>query len=767
MIVESQMKNQPETLPQNMIFGENSRLAFRTTDSACLDLFSQVVPGTSVEDLRSMLQAAWNQNPEVALRIIFNIGNVRGGKQDRVNFYRALSWLFERYPSTFFLNIKEIPKHSCLKCLLNVLMFFTHPESERYSLEGSIRSLEERVQYMESLRFSKEERIEAKRGRQVQLRRGFALSLGRVEIKLSDGVSIDCELSLEQLRVMKNKGVEVEPCYEQSQIDILLHTEWISPTIRDKWLAFAKAVDEARAAAAKQLRRSTQAEVDADVRSRLQGTELEDPKQSTYVDDQDERTDDGTHRRDLLRRLYREVSDIFAQGIAEDLAASNRRVKSLSGLYAKWAPTPKGMHDKATRISEGIAERLHSAGLLELQLDKDLDPSVARSLKLDRMRKILSRLRGEAKVPEHFVGKGAWDQVDYNRMASRCRLIFGEKVFAKNDPVRYSEFLSRCAEAAAKGEKGPGVPTVKSGVLLPHEVTGRAESLQEEQTRTSEMLEAELQWKGLVDGCAASGAGQHLRMVPVCDVSGSMMGTPMEVAVALSLLLAESAPRVSPWYGTIITFSERPHLVEVPGIPQFALNAGDENTNVSQAESARAEMSAQKIFTSGVKRLAERVEFVKGMDWGTNTNVEAVFDLLLERLKSTAATREDAQRLAIVIFSDMEFDANVERDWETAHESIAAKFEAAGFGPPPLLVYWNLRSSKSIPVGSKDTPGVILLSGYSAGMLRTFLEGRLEDMTPEKQLLRIISTGIYNQLRVAEDDWPKGGSEMNTEARSS
>lgn len=772
-------------LPKNMILGENNRPAFVNTDSACLDLFFSAVPGTDVEEVQKMLESAWNENPQLALRIIFNLGNVRGGKQDRVNYYRALSWLYERYPSTFLLNLKEIPKHSCLKCLLNLLMFFTHPDSDRYGLEGSIRSLEERIQYMASLRYNGRERKEARRYRQLQLRQEFAQSLGSLEMKFSDGTSISSGVNLEQLRVLKVRKFEPNPTGDEEDADewdwtheraaeerrrhhLLLETDWISPAIRDKWLAFAKARDEARAASVKEQRRSNQTKVDADVRLRLQGIEARGSAVTA------EATAAASHlagacgdpgRTALLRQMYSAVSDIFAEGIAGDMAACERGVKSLSGLYAKWAPTPGGMHDKATRISDGIAERLHSKGLLELTLDEELEPAVARSLKRDRMRRVLSRLRGEAKIPEHYVGKGAWDQVDYNRMPSRCRLIFGEKVFAKHDAERYNAFLGECEAAAVRGEKGPGVPTVKSGVLLPHEVTEQSAQADSE----DKVLAAELQWKGLVDGCAAAGVGQRLRIVPVCDVSGSMSGQPMEVAVALSLLLAESAPLDSPWYGHVMTFSRTPRLVKVPGIPDY--RSASESGNVTVQG-----LAPRGIFGSGGESLARRVEFVKGIDCGMNTDVEAVFDLLLRELKKSGSTPEEVERLAIVIFSDMEFDAasglrsrgeETASGWETAHESITAKFQAAGFGKAPLLVYWNLRPSESIPVGEEGQPGVILISGYSAGMLRSFLEGKLEDMTPGRQMRVMLNRRLYKSLQVADGDWPSGWSEADVQAAKS
>ena len=873
-------------LPPNMILGENQRPAFRNTDSACLDVFFSVVPGMDAENLRELLEKAWNENPELALRLIFNIGNVRGGKQDRANYYRALTWLYEEYPLTFFLNLREIPKHSCLKCLLNLLMFLTHPESEIYGLEGSIRSLSAREAYMASLGHTGHQRRAARRDRQLQLRREFAQSLGAYEIKLVNGLSLQGgRMTLEQLRIPKVRrprgwdsdgdGNDIDDdgsarqtrysASNPSKYYLLMDTDWVSPEIRAVWDAFARTRDEERADAARERRRSLQRARDEDVRARLQGlgsavqnsacapltggaangvhdldaskdsaeeggpspltgrigqpfgdshagaeitlSSLEVGKdgdsvrQSLSADgdlesgasadaqmppsegalDARKKRPDPRAGGEYLRRLYDEVADIFAKGIAEELALANRNVKSLSGLHAKWAPTPDGMHDKATRISEGIAARLHAAGLLGLELDPGLDPAVARSLQTDRMRKVVSRLRGVAKVPEHFVGTGAWEQVDYNRMASRCRLIFGEKVFRKHDAERYDAFLQSCLEAAESGESMPGLPSVKSGALLPHEVTARSANAGGEETK---LLEADLQWKGLVDGCVAAGAGQALRMVPVCDVSGSMEGEPMEVAVALSLLLAESAPRDSPWHGRVMTFSGEPNLVEVPGIPVYgggkaanesaSVAAGDQDGGESGPDATSGasggDGSAAKGGDGKMMHLAQRVDFVKGLDWGMNTDVEAVFDLLLSRLKSAGATPEEVQKLAVVIFSDMEFDdargASLEpSNWGTAHESITAKFVAAGFAPrPPLLVYWNLRYSPSIPVSRQDEPGVILISGYSAGMVRSFLEGRLENMTPAGQMWSMLGRGVYRRLRVAEEDWPEGWDEARRRA---
>jgi len=49
---------------------------------------------------------------------------------------------------------------------------------------------------------------------------------------------------------------------------------------------------------------------------------------------------------------------------------------------------------------------------------------------LSLQRDFLTPLRRAAEIPEHFIGAGTTSGgMNYSRMASRCRMIFGEKVF--------------------------------------------------------------------------------------------------------------------------------------------------------------------------------------------------------------------------------------------------------------------------------------------------------------------------------------------------
>jgi hypothetical protein len=68
------------------------------------------------------------------------------------------------------------------------------------------------------------------------------------------------------------------------------------------------------------------------------------------------------------------------------------------------------------------------------------------------------------------------------------------------------------------------------------------------------------------------------------------------------------------------------------------------------------------------------------------------------------------------------------------------------------IVFWNLASSSPIPVASKNSRGVVLLSGFSAGLLSTFLSGKLENFTPIAQLTAILTMPAYAELKVVEDE---------------
>lgn len=129
-----------------------------------------------------------------------------------------------------------------------------------------------------------------------------------------------------------------------------------------------------------------------------------------------------------------------------------------------------------------------------------------------------------------------------------------------------------------------GKQKIAAGALLPHDIIRSC--LNGDTGGTV----AELQWKRVVDDMLEKGILSNC--IAVCDVSGSMEGTPMNVLVALGLLVSELSEE--PWKGQVITFSAHPQLHLIKG-----------------------------------NSLQEKCNFIRDMDRGMNTNLQKVFDQIL------------------------------------------------------------------------------------------------------------------------------------------
>jgi hypothetical protein len=308
-----------------------------------------------------------------------------------------------------------------------------------------------------------------------------------------------------------------------------------------------------------------------------------------------------------LGRLQDAVASIFASRMMEELQ-DMRRGKSVSGLGAKWAPSTGSRFDKACPM------------LVQSIIAALPEEALATRGSTDRIRyqQLLSTIRKAAKIPESFARPGFWDQVDYKRMPGLCRTLYGEKLYKKNDEERYSQYLAECRMAAIARREGKSTdgPKVNAGGVLPHKLV--------EASQNGDHA-ADLQWMELVLRCREAREGgtgaAPSSWLPVCDVSGSMRGEPMDVAIALSLLMAEAGEG-----GKICTFHESPKLVDVPGLPK-----------------------AEDGFLGGVGDLGRRADFVKGIDWGMSTDIDRVWDLLIEEALDQGWGPETVAAMKVVV----------------------------------------------------------------------------------------------------------------------
>ncbi|XP_010494325.1 PREDICTED: uncharacterized protein LOC104771494 [Camelina sativa] len=414
------------------------------------------------------------------------------------------------------------------------------------------------------------------------------------------------------------------------------------------------------------------------------------------------------------RLLFDRTADLFAGLLKSDLKCLNSNELNKISLASKWCPSVDSSYDKTTLICEAIARRLFSRDEYEEGIE---EAHYAYRIR-DRLRKeVLVPLHKALELPELSMSAKEWNLLKYNRVASVAMKNY-KKLFAEHDSERFTEFL----EDVKSGKK-----KIAAGALLPHEIINQLEC-NDESDVGSEV--AELQWARMVDDLAKK--GKMKSSLAVCDVSGSMSGTPMEVCVALGLLVSEL--NEEPWKGKVITFSENPQLHTVTG-----------------------------------SSLMEKTEFVRQMDWGMNTDFQKVFDRILEVAVENKLTNDQMVK-RLFVFSDMEFDdAMADRHsevnyslsveerlkiskqqskekWETDYEVVQRKYKENGFQNVPEMVFWNLRDSSATPVVANQK-GVAMVSGFSKNLLTLFLEeGGI--VNPEDVMWLAIKAEEYKKLTI-------------------
>lgn len=393
-----------------------------------------------------------------------------------------------------------------------------------------------------------------------------------------------------------------------------------------------------------------------------------------------------------FRFLYERVSDVFAECLKIDIGHLNSKEYNKISLAAKWCPSLDSSFDRSTLLCESIAKKVYTR---DLYAEYEGIEEVHYAYRVrDRLRKeVIVPLRKVLELPEVYIGANQWNAIPYNRVASVAMKLYKDK-FLKHDEERFEKYLEDVKSGKAK---------IAAGALLPHEIIS---SLSEE---SDDGQVAELQWKRMVDDFSKKGKLKNC--IAVCDVSGSMMGIPMEISVALGLLVSEMSEE--PWKGNVITFSEKPqlHLIE-----------GDS--------------------------LKSKAEFVRTMNWGMNTDFQKVFDLILQ-VAVDGDLKEEQMIKRVFVFSDMEFDRASPNNWETDYDVICRKFKEKGFGSAvPQIVFWNLRDSRATPVaGSQE--GVALVSGFSKNLMTMFLD-KDGEINPENVMKAAISGKEYQSLVVID-----------------
>lgn len=333
-------------------------------------------------------------------------------------------------------------------------------------------------------------------------------------------------------------------------------------------------------------------------------------------------------------------------------------------------------------------------------------------------RKLLSMLNRHIDTLQIKQCNNTWSSIDFNKVTS-ISLSKQKKAFLnvkKNGEVRCPDKDDRivCAtnfnthiQRAVKGEvemkgKRVGMADFTKQAL---ELLSKA-SLNKDCLAEGDLLNS--QWRD-----NATQTGSLGKMIAMVDVSGSMRGDPMNVAIALGIRIAEK----SLIGNRVMTFSAKPTWVN---------------------------LETQADFIS-------KVELLRRAEWGMNTNFHAALDMILNAIITNKMTPEDVQDMVLVILSDMQMDSGDYCDKVALYTTMEKKYAEAGMRvhgapyKPPHILFWNLRSTSGFPslANQKNTS---MMSGFSPALLNLFCDQgmeALESCTPWSLLQKSVDNERY------------------------
>lgn len=326
---------------------------------------------------------------------------------------------------------------------------------------------------------------------------------------------------------------------------------------------------------------------------------------------------------------------------------------------------------------------------------KRLAKKVARFLQLDdaAYRKLLVRLRAHIRIIENNLREKDYT-FDYEKQPSKAMFKY-RNAFIRNDGERYNEFLNKASCGEVK---------LNSKVLTPYEIIT---PFFKRNVSDEERNSINTTWNALEDFTNDENA------LAVIDGSGSMYGgaDPIPATVALSLGIYFAERNKGAFKNHFITFSETPQLVEIKG-----------------------------------DDILDKVRYCHDYDEVANTNIQKVFELILNAAKKNHVPQEELPK-RLYIISDMEFDYCADDANLTNFEYAKKLFEDAGYKLPEV-VFWNVSSRNRQQPVTKNEQGVLLVSGCTPRLFSMMADGSLSDRAPYEFMMEVLMSERYKKIAV-------------------
>lgn len=451
----------------------------------------------------------------------------------------------------------------------------------------------------------------------------------------------------------------------------------------------------------------------------------------------------------VTQQITETIVDLAKWIFFEDLSKLEKKPAERISLLGKWLPREGSTY-------ANLAETLATSFYPNPPLLED---------RFKEYRKSCSKLNRALKTTEINMCSHTWSQVNPNqvpgRLFKKCRKAFLNEVVDKKKKINNCSnttpddssaenfrfpadfdrqtcrrnFLAHLEQILQGNAKAKGGQTV-----FPHEIVKDFIYKSIMTKAEKDLLQA--QWNAIREETLKSLKSQNTlaspapsplqRIVPMSDFSGSMGGTPMEVSMALGILVSE-----------INHPAFRDHLLTFDSNPEW-------------------------LNFEGMTTLFEKVKYAQGAPWGASTDFQKACDLILERLVKLKVPQDEAPT-DLLVFTDMGFDEacgiydillltnntyskNQKTElWQTHLQMIRNSFKVNGYEAPRIIV-WNLRAEYKDFHAMADEEGVVVLSGWSPAILKTIMKEGVQVRTPYEGLREILDDPRYDLVRSAFDD---------------
>lgn len=348
-------------------------------------------------------------------------------------------------------------------------------------------------------------------------------------------------------------------------------------------------------------------------------------------------------------------------------------------LLGKWLPSVNATNAQTVLYGKKVAKAL---GMNDAQY-----------------RKALSALRAKIRIIENNLREKDYT-FDYKKQPSRAMLKY-KRAFLRNDADRYREFVSDVSKGEAVLHADNVAPYELVDPYLTHGWFSEDNSFMKPITQDEkDILNAT--WDSLPD------FGNDENALAIVDTSGSMyccmQPKPASVALSLGLYIAEHS--TGAFKNHFIEFSARPQLIEIKG-----------------------------------ETFADRLRYVASFNEIADTNLEAVFNLILNAaVKNNVPQNELPAKL--IIISDMEFNRCVSNASISNFENAKKRFEEKGY-KLPKIVFWNVASRNHQQPVEMNEQGVALVSGVTPRLFSMIAGGNL---SPYSFMMEVLNSERYAQI---------------------